>query len=80
MSDTLIYTKAPADVIARLVEKMGYSVLGENEGHVQMACVALALSIEIPNLTPEGLQAGVKGATEWIAMFGANYNQPMKVN
>jgi hypothetical protein len=80
MSDTLIYTKARTEDIARLVEKMGLTVLGENEGHVQMACIALALSIEIPGLTPEGLQDGVKGVSEWIAMFGANFNQPMKVN
>lgn len=42
---------------------------GMTRSHVLMACLAESILLQHPGITPTDLSAGIKGASEWIAMY-----------
>lgn len=74
---SIIQAKATVADIKRLVQQMESVLVGEREDHVMMACIAMALSIQYPDLTREELSAGVKGASEWMATYISTIASPV---
>lgn len=47
------------------------AVKDEDDSDIVMACLALAVSEQISDYTTEQLTAGIKGASEWIALYAS---------
>lgn len=83
MNENITYTKASGAELERLINAMERVLVGEREQHIVMACLALVISLQVPDITSEQLAKGVKGASEWIALFGSSLNldsHPEQVN
>ena len=76
MNEPITYTKASGADIDRILTLMESVLSGQDEQHIVMACLALALMIQIPNIKLEQITAGVKGASEWITLFASELESP----
>ena len=76
MTEPLMYRKSSGATITRLIDKMEKALEDEDEKDIMAACLVLALCIQMPDITQEQLESGVKGVSEWIAMFGAETMSP----
>ena len=71
MSD-IIYTKTKWSDVHRIMTKLMESVQGEEDSSVVMACLGLAVSSQIDTYTLDQLKAGIRGASEWIALYASS--------
>jgi len=67
----IIYTKTKWTDVHRIMNKMMASVEGEDDSAVVMACLALSVSSQCDNYTLDQLKAGIRGASEWIALYAS---------
>ena len=72
----LYYTKTTGKEIQKIVEAMEPLLKEHSSYNVMMACLALAIITQFSDLTPEQLSAGVKGASEWIAVYVSAISNP----
>lgn len=75
-NDMITYTKISGKELDRLTAAMEDCLAGEKETHVAVACLALAICIQLPTITPDQLAAGIKGASEWIALYASSIITP----
>ena len=69
MSQTVVKMEATGHEIEAVIRSMEPALEGKDANHVMMACLALALYIQEPDLTPEQVAEGVEGASQWISLF-----------
>ncbi len=69
MSEQIIYNKASAKDIAIVIEAMEPVLVGYPTNTVMMACIALAIILQAPDIKVDHLTRGVTGASEWIALY-----------
>ena len=55
--------------VHNIVEKIEPVLAGLPRGHVLIALMTMAIIIQHPEITPEQLQEGVKGLSQWMALF-----------
>lgn len=78
----ITYTKTRWSDVHRIMTGIMKAVEGEQDSAVVMACIALAVSSQIENYTLDQLKSGIKGASEWIALYAASIDPtfPQKAN
>lgn len=62
-------TYATGSDIEAALEKMVPPMDGIEPGVVLLAALSLAFILQDPDIEPDDLTVGVKGASEWIALF-----------
>lgn len=67
----IIYTNTKWSDVQRIMMKVMKSVEGEDDSDVVMACLALAVESQLEDYTMEQLKAGIKGSSEWIALYAS---------
>lgn len=77
-NDTITYTKASGVELERIIGIMEHALINENPSHVTMACLAVAIMLQSPDISAKQLVEGVKGASEWIALFVSSVDQPLE--
>lgn len=55
--------------IQRIVEGMEPFLMQFSRDQVLIACLSIAILIQDPDIAVENLQAGVKGASEWMCLY-----------
>lgn len=60
---------ASGDEIFEIITGIEEAVEGYTRSHIIIALLALAITTQKPDVTPEEIQAGVKGVSEWICLF-----------
>lgn len=60
---------ATAEEVKVIVDKIGPILDGESTQHVLLACLFIAFVIQNPDIKREDLAEGIKGASEYIALF-----------
>ena len=75
MNEPITYSQATGKDIESIVSAMESCLIGRNSSHITMACLAVALIIQEPNLAPQQLADGIRGASEWIAMYVGSLNE-----
>lgn len=63
------YVTAPPRDIARIVQLIEAATEGEEPSYISIACMAVAICLEHPQISPEQLSQGITGCSEWIALF-----------
>lgn len=61
--------EASGKEIMRVFRKIEAACMGESELYAMAACQMAVFIIQKPNINSEQLSDGVKGASEWVAMF-----------
>ena len=69
MTDQLHETSATGAEIQEIVDTVGPILEQWPRSHVLIACISIAILLTHPNITPEELQKGVKGTSQWICAF-----------
>ena len=69
MSMPITQVDKSGEEVARIVNAMEQVFGDENREVMLMACLSLSILIQHENITMEQLQAGVLGASEWIALY-----------
>lgn len=67
----IIYTKTKWSDVNRVMTRLIESVRDEDDATVVMACLALAVSSQCEDYTLGQLKDGIRGASEWIALFAS---------
>lgn len=67
----IIYTKTKWSDVHRIMNKLVNAVKDEDDSAVVMACLGLAVSSQMEDYTIEHLKDGIKGASEWIALYAS---------
>lgn len=75
----ITYAHATAAQVSKLCERVFNVLEGENPNQVNIACLTIAMLIQVPEITPENLVEGVKGASEWIALYGDTLRNPTEL-
>lgn len=60
---------ATGEEVGKIAELMHPILETENPIHVLLAMLSLCFVLQDPDIDPDTLSAGVKGASEWIALF-----------
>lgn len=68
MNPTLV-GEATGEEIDAVISKIEPHLDGVPRVHVLIACISLALLVQYPDLTPDELQQGVRGVSQYICMF-----------
>lgn len=68
----IIYTKTKWTDVQRIMNKVMNAVDGEDDSAVIMSCLGLAVSSQCQDYTLDQLKAGIKGASEWIALYASS--------
>ena len=68
----IIYTKTKWEDVSRVTTKIVEAVGNEDEKLVIIACLALAVSAQVRNFDITQVIAGVKGASEYIALWASS--------
>lgn len=76
MSQPLTYSKVSGADVIRAMQAIEKALLNETEQVAMMACFAEAICIASPEIDQEDLKEGVKAASEWLAMFLQETNEP----
>lgn len=76
MTGSITYSTASGSDVGRIVEKIENSLVGEPQDLVRMACLALAIYYSNPNIDSVKIVEGVRGASEWIALFLSDIDSP----
>lgn len=69
MSTSVVQTEASMDRVHQLVMKIEPALEGEEVQHILLASLVVAIAIQHDGITPTQLAKGVKGASEWIALY-----------
>jgi len=69
LSDQLVYKEVGPKQIAHVLETMYETVSKEEETTIMMAAIALAITLQRPDIPIEKLIEGVRGVSEYIAMW-----------
>ena len=79
MTPCIIEAKATGDEVARIIyERILPNVVNEERSKVIIALLTMTLSMMKPDITPEEIQEGVKGTSEYICLFlGDTDNNPL---
>lgn len=83
MEGSFTYATVQGKDMSDLIGKMEKVLIGQSQELVLMACLAVALAIEVPGIQGPMLAEGVRGLTEWIALFASSQEyvtEPGKVN
>ena len=67
----IIYTKTKWTEVHRIMAKIMRSVEDEDASAIVMACLALAVSSQCEEYTLDQLKAGIRGSSEWIALYAS---------
>lgn len=81
--EQLYLTQVRSSDIQRVVGKIKAAVAEEDEDAILMACLSIALIFQCPDITHEQLAKGVRGCSEWIALYTTSPEElidPKKVN
>ena len=62
-------TKATGAEIDEILKAIEPGLMNRPRHHVLIACLSIAVLIMHPDISPEKLQEGVKGASQWICLF-----------
>lgn len=62
-------TTATGEEINAIIARLEPALWNQRRSHVIIAMLSLALSLQNPELTAEELQEGVRGVSQWIALF-----------
>lgn len=78
----IIYTKTKWSDVQRVMETIVNAVEGEEDSAVIMGCLALAVSSQLENYNLQQVKDGIKGASEWIALYASSLdpNSTVKAN
>ena len=69
MTELIHETSATGAQIQDIVDAVGPVLEQWPRSHVLIACISIAILLTYPDITPEQLKRGVKGASQWICMF-----------
>lgn len=69
MNTPIVETQATGKQVEVLVDKILRVLDGEDRAHGILACLTLALILEKENITPEQIQEGVLGTSQYICAF-----------
>ena len=73
MTETMISTAhATGEEIFEIASRIEPALIGVPRGHAVISMLSIAITIMNPDISPEKLQEGVKGASEWICLFLAD--------
>lgn len=79
----LYMESVPGSEVEEVVGKIEEAVKGESIHTILMACLSIVIFLQHPDISNEKLRDGVKGASEWIAMFISGVDEeidPKQVN
>lgn len=68
---------SPAE-LETVVATIQDSVMGVENTKVLMACLAIAISLQVKHLNEDTLVKGIKGASEWIALYANSVDEPVE--
>jgi hypothetical protein len=68
-------TQATGAEVEGIVRQMSEVLDGQPQALVLMGCLATTLIIQHPEITPEQLASGIRGASAWIATFLTSLNE-----
>lgn len=71
------YIKATGAELEALLNKIMASVHDDDEGHVAMACLAIAIVYQFPEVKHDELEKLIKGTSEYIAIQVAELIEPI---
>lgn len=71
------YTSASGAEVRALVDRIQDVVMGEKIDSINMACLAIAVIFHCPKITGPQLAAGIKGASEWMALYNDSLENPV---
>ena len=60
---------ATGSQIQEIIEQIEPFLIDKPQHHVLIACLSVAILLMDPNISPEELQEGVKGASHYLVMF-----------
>ena len=82
MSEAITYTRVTGKRIEEVISDIEPSLRGKDSNEILMACLSIAVMLQGSEaLTLTQLVDGVKGASEWIALYHSSLDQPAeKVN
>lgn len=71
------YIKISMEDLDRVSEKMMRNVVDEQLATINTACLAIAMAIQKPDITPDQLYLAVRTCSEWIAEYLDVMNNPI---
>lgn len=75
----IVQQTATGKEIEEIINEIAPIIQDKPSAHVMMACLALAMIIQHPDIEPEDLQRGVKEASEWMALYVSSVDPEMHV-
>ena len=69
MTELIHETSATGAQIQDIVDAVAPILEQWPRSHVLIACISIAILLTYPDITPEKLKQGVKGASQWICTF-----------
>jgi hypothetical protein len=78
LSQPLTYAKVPGAEVVRAMNAIEVATAMESDQVIMMACFAMAICIANPGIENEALKQGVKGASEWLAMYIDSLDEPTR--
>lgn len=65
----VVETQAQSQDVEALADRLIPHLEGKERGLAAITLLTLVLSIMNPNITPEEIQTGVRGASEWLCLY-----------
>ena len=69
MNAGMISATATGDQIAEIVDKIDMAVEGYPSSHVLMACIALTVVMQKPDITPDALERAIYDVSQYVVML-----------
>lgn len=66
---SITYIKVGGSDVQRIVDKIEDVIEHEDNTHVSIACIVLAIVAQEPDIEPEQLVEAVKGVSEYLAAY-----------
>lgn len=61
--------RATGEEVYQLVCQIEPILIGVDRAKAIMACLSIALILQNPDLTPQEIQEGVRGASQWMCLY-----------
>lgn len=74
----IVYTKTKWTEVHRVMKRMLAAFEDEDDSTMMMACLAFAIVGQCETYTLEQLKDGIKGASEWIALYASSLDPNVK--
>lgn len=71
------YASTSIEELQKVLVKLDNTLNEENEDVAGMACIAYSILLQAPDIKLEKLIEGVKGASEWLALYCSDYDTPV---